>query len=128
LTDRPAAANLPIAVDDGRLRRKSSAWNSYPRLSPQTSAILFFGPRATFVPLGSGRRCVGSVVQRVSPPFASDSQGQLSIPIDVTAWPFADGMHPIVPGSAYGFQLWYRDPAGSATSNLSDALHVVFAQ
>jgi len=32
LTDRPAAANLPLAVYDGRLRRKSSAWSSYPRL------------------------------------------------------------------------------------------------
>ena len=31
LTDRPAAANLPCAVDDGRLRRKSSAWMSHPR-------------------------------------------------------------------------------------------------
>gem|GEM_PF-1075151 len=30
LTDRPAAANLPCAVNDGRLRRRSSAWNSYP--------------------------------------------------------------------------------------------------
>jgi len=30
LTDRSAATNVPIAVDDGRLRRKSSAWNSYP--------------------------------------------------------------------------------------------------
>ncbi|MFN9953983.1 MAG: hypothetical protein ACK55I_12865 [bacterium] len=29
-TDRPAAANLPLAVDDGRLRRMSSAWSSYP--------------------------------------------------------------------------------------------------
>jgi len=30
LTDRPAAANLPCAVDDGRSRRKSSVWNSDP--------------------------------------------------------------------------------------------------
>jgi len=31
LTDRPAAANLPLAVDADRLRRMSSAWSSYPR-------------------------------------------------------------------------------------------------
>jgi len=30
LTDRSAAASLPIAVDADRLRRKSSAWSSYP--------------------------------------------------------------------------------------------------
>jgi integrase len=30
LTARPAAANLHLAVDDDRLRRKSSAWMSYP--------------------------------------------------------------------------------------------------
>jgi len=30
LTDRPAAASVPLAVDADLLRRKSSAWSSYP--------------------------------------------------------------------------------------------------
>ena len=30
MTARTAAANLHLAVDDDRLRRKSSAWSSYP--------------------------------------------------------------------------------------------------
>ena len=30
LADAPAAANLPCALDDGRLQRKSSAWSPYP--------------------------------------------------------------------------------------------------
>ena len=33
MTDAPAAANLPCALDDGRLQRKSSAWSSYPPLT-----------------------------------------------------------------------------------------------
>ena len=33
LTDAPAAANLPCALDDGRLQRKSSAWSPYPPLT-----------------------------------------------------------------------------------------------
>jgi hypothetical protein len=34
LTARTAAANLHLAVDDDRLRRKSSAWRSYPHADP----------------------------------------------------------------------------------------------
>ena len=41
MTDRPAAANLPLAIDDGRLRRKPSAWNSYPLRGDMS----FIGPR-----------------------------------------------------------------------------------
>jgi len=32
LTERSAAASIPIVVDADRLRRKSSAWSSYPQV------------------------------------------------------------------------------------------------
>jgi hypothetical protein len=46
LTDAPASANLPCALGDGRLQRKSSAWSSYPpwrsaaRASSQASCVV----------------------------------------------------------------------------------------
>ncbi|MEO0064043.1 MAG: hypothetical protein RLZZ377_469 [Chloroflexota bacterium] len=60
LTDAPAAANLPCALDDGRLQRKSSAWSSYPPSSP---SLVSPRPRAH----STCRACSRSPPTHISP-------------------------------------------------------------
>jgi len=47
-TDRPAAANLSLAVDADRLRRMSSAWSSYPQ---RAGTEMAFPPKVSCPPL-----------------------------------------------------------------------------
>ena len=99
---------------------------------PGQNALFFYGPKVTALPFGDGALCVapGTLgLHRLGPPLPFDSAGQLTRWLDLNAPP-AGGSGPgvIQAGSAWYFQLWYRDPFGPGGTgfNLSDALGVHF--
>lgn len=100
---------------------------------PQNAAAYFLSSRTRgFVmnPGGSaGNLCVGSPIGRlVGGVIAnSGSTGIVDVAADLTAMPQPNGAVVVVPGDTWNFQCWYRDAVGgSATSNFSDGLAVLF--
>jgi hypothetical protein len=80
------------------------------------------------VAFGNGWACVGGDGARVWPPLLADSTGAVVFAVDLGQRPFRGSEHAIQAGSAWNFQFWYRDPAGTPSKfNLSDAQHIVFA-
>jgi len=74
--------------------------------------------------MGHGWLCMASSFARYGV-IQTDSTGSASHALDLTQPPLP-GVQ-IQPGSTWGFQLWYRDPAmGPPGSNLSDALEITF--
>jgi len=77
------------------------------------------------VPFGNGYMCIMPFqgIQRMTPQNLVSTTLHKSIaaePLEFVNF---------VPGSSWNFQFWYRDyAAGGAYFNLSDALHVDFAQ
>jgi hypothetical protein len=90
------------------------------------NGLFFYGPTQTSVPWGDGIRCVGGSLQRlvlVQP----DASGAVSFPLDFTQPPLSSGPHALLPGSAWNFQFYFRDPLGGPAGwNSSDALEVSF--
>jgi len=67
-----------------------------------------------------GRR-VGGVIPN------SGATGVVSVAADLTVMPQPNGTVVVLPGETWNFQCWYRDAVGgSATSNFSDGLAVLF--
>ena len=83
-----------------------------------------------FVPGAGGSQgdlCVGNPVGRIV------DSGQLASPLGVSAWrvdltsiPQPTGAVQVVPGTAWYFQLWYRDANPGPTSNFSEAAGILF--
>jgi alpha-tubulin suppressor-like RCC1 family protein len=97
-------------------------------LPPLQIGTLFYGSTLGYAPFGNGRLCAGGAVQRAGRALIASASGTLSIPVDLSQPPFSSGPQAILPGSHWNFQFWYRDPGGApGTTNLSNALHVVFA-
>ena len=92
---------------------------------PGQSGIFFYGATQTApVPFKNGWMCMASPLVRLSLQTI-DIYGATSRTLDLFNLP-AGGA--ISAGSAWNFQFWYRDPAGSpATTNTSDALNASFA-
>jgi len=87
----------------------------------------FYGPNRIQVPFGDGFRCVGGGVVRLNPPARVEGDGTATRRVDLAAPPVPAGA--ILPGSAWSFQYWFRDPsAGGAGFNLSDAVEVIFEE
>ncbi|MEM6673311.1 MAG: hypothetical protein AAF726_10745 [Planctomycetota bacterium] len=95
---------------------------------PTNAFVLFLASDTTdFVPnfgTSQGNLCLGGTIFRIDNVQNSGQSGAASIPAPFT----------ITPGAAFDigetwyFQAWYRDSVGgSATSNTTDALEVVFA-
>ena len=97
-------------------------------LPPGKLGIFYYGAQQQHLPFGNGWACVGGGVQLVMPPLVADPNGVVVYPVDLTQFPFSGSAQTIFAGSAWNFQFWYRDPAGSPSSfNFSDAQHIVFA-
>jgi hypothetical protein len=104
-----------------------SVWNA----PPQQFGLFFYGPQRIDLPFGDGVRCVGggSVgLFRFNPPQLTDGFGDLDRPVDFTVPPAGSGPGALLPGDAWHFQFWYRDPLGPGGSgfNFSDGLTLLF--
>jgi len=85
---------------------------------PGTPGLFFYGPNQIQVTFGDGFRCVGGAVRRLPPSPSMDGVLTRTLNFPNT---------PIVGGSVWNFQAWYRDPAaGGAGFNTSDGLEVSF--
>lgn len=84
-------------------------------------------PQTGFVPQvggGAGTLCLGGSIRRLNNSLnRADGIGSFSAVLDLSTW---HGGSSIVAGETWYYQLWYRDPAGGTTSNLSDATGVTF--
>jgi hypothetical protein len=86
---------------------------------PGRAGVFFFGERELDLPFGSGRRCVGGSVRRLPGLAVADASGLVQRALDLTRAP----LDAVQAGSAWSFQLWFRDPDGGG-ANLSDALRI----
>ena len=87
---------------------------------------LVMSPRAASspIPVGAGRLCMGAPYYRILPTLsAADPAGDSAMNLPWGGLPV-----PIVAGSTWSFQHWYRDiaPGGAATSNFSSAIELAF--
>ena len=97
-------------------------------LPAQKFGLFVYGSKPRYLAYGNGWACVAGSFRRVKPGFVSDDQGKVTFPVDLTQFPFTGSGQAIEPGSAWNFQYWYRDPAGSPSNfNFSDAKNLVFA-
>ncbi|MEM9379115.1 MAG: hypothetical protein AAGB93_04125 [Planctomycetota bacterium] len=92
------------------------------------SSTQFFLPN----PGGSaGNLCIaGEIGRYVGAGEIQDSgpAGAVSLTLDLGGIPLANGAVPVVPGDRFNWTTWFRDAGsgGSATSNFSNAVEVVF--
>jgi hypothetical protein len=122
----PAGAHLEVGGCPGILANDLEL--SVSGLPDKQLGLFLYGPHGSFRPLGDGLLCVGGGLQRILPPQVSSAAGTAHLRVDLSQDPFVEGAYAITPGSTWSFQYWYRDRgAAPATSNLSDAVHVVFA-
>ncbi|MEM1447878.1 MAG: hypothetical protein AAF726_08475 [Planctomycetota bacterium] len=99
-------------------------------LPPGAAGYFLASMNLDFVPGAGGSQgdlCVGNPVGRIV-----DSV-QLASPLGVSAWrvdltsiPQPTGAVQVVPGTAWYFQLWYRDANPGPTSNFSEAAGILF--
>ena len=90
---------------------------------PGQFALAFYGSAPASQPVAGGTLCIGAPLHRL-PPVQADGLGHLVVPVDLTAPPSPAAT--IQPGQTWHFQLWYRDPAGAAGSDFSNALAIPF--
>jgi formylglycine-generating enzyme required for sulfatase activity len=102
---------------------------------PQSSFGFFLTStdRGSVFPVNNsqGRLCLGGAIGRYVGPGQiqnSGSTGSFLLAINLTSTPQPTGAVAVQPGETWNFQCWYRDAVGgSATSNFSDGLEVLFA-
>jgi hypothetical protein len=94
--------------------------------TPNSFGMFTCGQDQYNVPFGAGTLCIspfGPGIKRMGTQHLEP--GMLYHAIDQSPADFAY----FQPGSSWNFQFWYRNPAAGGTGfNLSDALHVDFAQ
>jgi len=97
-------------------------------LPPSRTGLFVYGSSQQQISFGNGWGCVAGGIQRVLPAILSSPTGTVSYPVDLTQFPYTGSGNPVLAGSSWSFQFWYRDPqAGPAFSNASDAVQVFFA-
>lgn len=75
---------------------------------------------------GAGNLCLGGSLARINPSaLQASSTGVMPFRINTNGLPQGSGLVPVLPGQTWRFQAWFRD---GATSNLSDAIAVLFRQ
>lgn len=93
-----------------------------------TPGLFFYGVPRPPLPLGEGSLCVGAPSFRLGPPLVADGSGTLRRELFLDQPPANSGPGQLLAGTAWAFQLWYRDPTGGpAGHNLSAALLVTLA-
>lgn len=78
----------------------------------------------------AGNLCLGSSIGRQVGGVIPNSgvTGVVNVTADLTVMPQPTGAVVVLPGETWNFQCWYRDAVGgSATSNFSDGLEVLFS-
>ncbi|MEM9801466.1 MAG: hypothetical protein AAGA20_14155 [Planctomycetota bacterium] len=100
---------------------------------PASSFAVFLVSRmrgSSTPPSSQGTLCLsGSIGRYVGPGEVQTAgpDGSVSLTIDLTRIPEAVGFAAAQPGETWNFTTWYRDSAaGTATTNLSDAVGVTF--
>jgi hypothetical protein len=87
---------------------------------PDEFGVLCVGTTRVEKPFGNGVLCVGPRAERLAPIHAHS--GEFVQAVDFDAPPLHDSL---LPGQAWYFQLWFRDPAaGGAFFNLTNALAI----
>jgi hypothetical protein len=90
-------------------------------LPPNSSGLFYYGPNQIQQAFGNGWRCVGGSVVRFGVQPISGA-GTVTRPLNFPAL-----STPILPGSTWKFQFWYRNAlGGGAGHNLSNGLSVTF--
>jgi hypothetical protein len=112
---------------DGNLSLSDNDFTLYAAIVPNGSnGLFFYGSVPQDVPYFGGHLCILPPLVRLGPPVTS-AWNQFWRDLDFTAAPLAYGAGAVTAGSAWNFQLWYRDPAaGGSGTNFSDGLRVVF--
>ncbi len=92
---------------------------------PGESALFFYGRDPNSTPFGDGFLCVRAPLYRLRPPVQLDAQGEATYAIDFQNPPSPGAT--ILPGTAWYFQCWYRDPGfGGSGFNSTDGLRAGF--
>jgi hypothetical protein len=74
-----------------------------------------------------GTLCLaGSIGRYTAQVFASSPEGHASLQLDLSNTPTLHGFVAISAGQTWSFQAWYRDRNPNSTSNLTDALTIMF--
>ena len=94
---------------------------SFADIPPNKTCLAFYGMNTSInVAFGNGRRCIANPFHRVYPVQTSNPFGDIDYPIDLNTLPVGGQ---ITPGTVWGFQVMYRDPAaGGALFNCTDGL------
>jgi hypothetical protein len=83
---------------------------------PNKAGIFFWGSGQQATPFYGGTKLVQGPVKRL-PMVTTDANGDASVPIPIDL---------AMVGEQRNYQFWFRDPTGTWTIGLSDALEVVF--
>lgn len=111
-----STGSISVSANDLVLQTQGAPANQF--------ALFFQGQGRAQTALGHGWLCTAGSFARYGV-TQTDSAGSASYLLDLTQPPLPGAQ--IQPGSTWGFQLWYRDPAmGPPGSNLSDALEITF--
>lgn len=95
-------------------------------VTPNSFGMFTYGQVQYNLPFGDGYLCISPFTPGIKR-MATKSLNAATLYQSVFESP-AD-LASFQPGSSWNFQFWYRNPAaGGANFNLSDALHVDFAQ
>ena len=86
-------------------------------------ALLLNSPNQTFIPNvggSAGNLCVGPDLGRHSKQLQyTGGTSMASVRVDLTALPRPDGgPYTVLPGDAWNFQVWYRDPGAPCGGSL----------
>lgn len=122
----PNSTGLPARLDvlGSRVVADNDLTLTVDQAVPGNFGLFFYGPNAIEIPFGEGRLCVGGGVRRLGPPQTIGAGGDALRPVDLTAPPAAGEL---LPGTHFGFQFWYRDPAGGPFGfNSSNSKDVAF--
>ena len=90
-----------------------------------TLGLFMFGNQPAQIPMANGYLCISPFtgLYRLSP-AAAVARGHAEYELDLNRMPLVG---PILPGSTWYFQYWFRDPLGGAAgANLTDGLRMTF--
>jgi len=93
-----------------------------------TMGLFMFGNQPAQIPMANGYLCISPFtgVYRLSPAVSVSRGGHAEYQLELNRMP---QVGPILPGSTWYFQYWFRDPLGGGVgSNLTNGLRISFGQ